>query len=273
MIDAEILQSMSVTQAHFAAAMKLCNPSILRYGTARHSTRASASVRACVVRVRVRVCCAFVHHSFLCAPRKRLRVTLRALLHSSSLPPPRFPSLSSTVVQVPTVKWKDIGGLEDVKKQLIEMIQWPLEHPEARAHACDSLPASLPPCLPSLVCCLFLCLFVCRSEPFHALPSMTAISNRPLPFVAFRLALSRSFSRLASPRLASLSLRAQVYLKYGQKPSRGVLFFGPPGCGKTLLAKAVASESTANFISIKGTLPLVAERRELLRRKDGQGRE
>ncbi len=81
--------------------------------------------------------------------------------------------LRSTVVQVPNIKWKDIGGLEDVKKQLIEMIQWPLEHPE-------------------------------------------------------------------------------VFLKYGQKPPRGVLFFGPPGCGKTLLAKAVASESTANFISVKG---------------------
>jgi len=81
--------------------------------------------------------------------------------------------LRSTVVQVPNVKWEDIGGLEDVKKQLIEMVQWPFEHPE-------------------------------------------------------------------------------IFMKYGQKPSRGVLFFGPPGCGKTLLAKAVASESTANFISVKG---------------------
>jgi transitional endoplasmic reticulum ATPase len=81
--------------------------------------------------------------------------------------------LRSTVVQVPNVSWDDIGGLEDVKKQLIEMVQWPFEHPE-------------------------------------------------------------------------------VFLKYGQKPSRGCLFFGPPGCGKTLMAKAVASESSANFISIKG---------------------
>jgi transitional endoplasmic reticulum ATPase len=81
--------------------------------------------------------------------------------------------LRSTVVEVPNVKWTDIGGLEDVKRQLIEMVQWPFEHPE-------------------------------------------------------------------------------IFLKYGQKPSRGVLFFGPPGCGKTLLAKAVASESSANFISVKG---------------------
>jgi len=81
--------------------------------------------------------------------------------------------LRSTVVSVPNVSWEDIGGLEDVKKQLIEMVQWPFEHPE-------------------------------------------------------------------------------IFLKYGQKPSRGVLFFGPPGCGKTLMAKAVASESAANFISVKG---------------------
>lgn len=82
-------------------------------------------------------------------------------------------SLRETVVEVPDVTWDDIGGLEDVKKNLQEMILYPIEHP----------------------------------EKFH---------------------------------------------KFGMQPSKGVLFYGPPGCGKTLLAKAVANECSSNFISIKG---------------------
>lgn len=75
--------------------------------------------------------------------------------------------------RVPNIKWSDIGGLEEVKKNLQEMILYPIDHPEK-------------------------------------------------------------------------------FEQFGMHPSRGVLFYGPPGCGKTLMAKAVATECSANFISIKG---------------------
>merc|ERR1712142_483960 len=82
-------------------------------------------------------------------------------------------ALRETVVEVPNVSWDDIGGLMDTKRELQELVQYPVEHPEK-------------------------------------------------------------------------------FLKFGMTPSKGVLFYGPPGCGKTMLAKAIANECQANFISIKG---------------------
>ncbi len=76
-------------------------------------------------------------------------------------------------VEVPTVIWDDVGGLEEVKQQLRQAVQWPLSYPQL--------------------------------------------------FEAARL-----------------------------DPPKGALLFGPPGCGKTLMAKALATETGVNFISIKG---------------------
>jgi transitional endoplasmic reticulum ATPase len=76
-------------------------------------------------------------------------------------------------VETPNVRWGDVGGLDEVKRKLREMVEWPLKKPER-------------------------------------------------------------------------------FRKMGIKPPKGILLYGPPGCGKTLLARAVATESGANFITIRG---------------------
>ena len=76
-------------------------------------------------------------------------------------------------IEIPNVHWSDIGGLQEVKDTLVEVVEWPIKRPE-------------------------------------------------------------------------------VFTRLGITPPRGVLIYGPPGAGKTLLARAVATESEANFISVKG---------------------
>ncbi|HID18395.1 TPA: AAA family ATPase, partial [Candidatus Bathyarchaeota archaeon] len=46
--------------------------------------------------------------------------------------------------------------------------------------------------------------------------------------------------------------RPELFEKLGIQPPKGIMLYGPPGCGKTLLARAAASESGAAFIGVKG---------------------
>lgn len=66
--------------------------------------------------------------------------------------------------------------------------------------------------------------------------------------------------------IIELPLKKPDLFKYlGIKPHKGILLYGPPGCGKTLIAKAIANEVNAHFISIKGP--------ELLSKYHGQSEE
>jgi len=82
-------------------------------------------------------------------------------------------AMREVFLESPDVKWQDIGGLDGVKRELQEAVEWPLKYPD-------------------------------------------------------------------------------LYAKLGHTAPKGILLHGPSGTGKTLLAKAVATESEANFISVKG---------------------
>jgi len=82
-------------------------------------------------------------------------------------------AIREVFVEVPDVRWDDVGGLEDIKQELKEAVEWPIKYVD-----------------------------IFRAANTH--------------------------------------------------PPRGILLHGAPGTGKTLLAKAVASETKVNFISIKG---------------------
>ena len=46
-------------------------------------------------------------------------------------------------------------------------------------------------------------------------------------------------------------LHPEAFKRMGIQPPRGILMYGPPGCSKTMIAKALATESGLNFIAIK----------------------
>jgi len=92
-----------------------------------------------------------------------------------------------------------------------------------------------------------------RLEILRQLPKGFELEQRAVPSVTYEDIGGMHEEILKVREMIELPLRhPELFTRLGIEPPKGVLLYGPPGCGKTLLAKAVANESGANFYSIAG---------------------
>jgi len=92
-----------------------------------------------------------------------------------------------------------------------------------------------------------------RLEILRRLPKGFELEQRAVPSVTYEDIGGMHEEILKVREMIELPLRhPELFTRLGIEPPKGVLLYGPPGCGKTLLARAVANESGANFYSIAG---------------------
>ncbi len=95
--------------------------------------------------------------------------------------------------------------------------------------------------------------YVTRATEIEILPEAVEIREERIPRVTYEDIGDLEEAKQKIREIVELPLRyPELFERLGIEPPKGVLLYGPAGCGKTLLAKAVANESDAYFISISG---------------------